>query len=599
MEYPQQEDHFEINPWNVDEGLEHFLYYCCPECDMKSNSRELFLQHALNFHPMVEKCLQALTGVVKILRDTTSENKDLLKFPKDPPGNSIQDQEEDSKVQNDEDKNDDDFDLENSIDAVAIKPHFLDPEQIIKVEQLGNAGENERIIFAPIKKKRQKCQICQQWSKNLDRHTCKPNSIEKEGDYKCALCGKTFRYQSKYFRHQNEVIHEKRKCNLCPDHSFVTKHQLIAHTRQNHPENFLKKKKYIKCQLCQKWSRELEEHNCSTTTDQNSTTVFPCPHCEKVFQAQSTCSKHINEIHSNPKCNLCEKSFISQRKLMEHYAEVHEGQKASFPCSSCDKSFGNSHLLRQHMRKSKIHQKIEHAHKCNSCDKVYNQKHSLISHIKIVHEGQQKISCESCGKQFTNAATLKNHTIILHTGGQIWQCDKCDKSFRYRPTFLSHVAKEHEGGLPYKCDICGKAFLKDEKAQIHKKTIHEGLYDHMCDLCGKGCADIYKLKRHLNEVHVLEGYQFDCKQCPQKFKDKYRLHEHIKSFHEGVKFKCESCGKEFNRKQVMRIHFKYVHGGKRNFPCQMCPHKANRKQDLKKHIKSIHKEDHDANHIES
>ena len=38
------------NPWDVG-NLEDFLYYCCPECDVKvvherDQSRDLFLQHA-------------------------------------------------------------------------------------------------------------------------------------------------------------------------------------------------------------------------------------------------------------------------------------------------------------------------------------------------------------------------------------------------------------------------------------------------------------------------------------------------------------------------------------------------------------------------
>ena len=50
------------NPWTVG-SLEHFLYYCCPECHhLKFNSREIFLQHAINQHPLVQKCLQMLTG---------------------------------------------------------------------------------------------------------------------------------------------------------------------------------------------------------------------------------------------------------------------------------------------------------------------------------------------------------------------------------------------------------------------------------------------------------------------------------------------------------------------------------------------------------
>ena len=37
--------------WNV-ESLEDFLYYWCPECGERNQSREDFLQHALNQHPV-------------------------------------------------------------------------------------------------------------------------------------------------------------------------------------------------------------------------------------------------------------------------------------------------------------------------------------------------------------------------------------------------------------------------------------------------------------------------------------------------------------------------------------------------------------------
>ena len=50
------------NPWAV-ESLENFLYYCCPECNMRHTSRDVFLQHALNQHPLVKECLPILTGV--------------------------------------------------------------------------------------------------------------------------------------------------------------------------------------------------------------------------------------------------------------------------------------------------------------------------------------------------------------------------------------------------------------------------------------------------------------------------------------------------------------------------------------------------------
>ena len=40
----------EINPWDVF-NLEEFLYFCCPECDEKNQSKDMFIKHALNHHP--------------------------------------------------------------------------------------------------------------------------------------------------------------------------------------------------------------------------------------------------------------------------------------------------------------------------------------------------------------------------------------------------------------------------------------------------------------------------------------------------------------------------------------------------------------------
>ena len=61
-EGPNNQSYFE-NPWAVEDGLEHFLNYNCPECEMKSASREVFLQHAINQHPLVKECLHLLTGI--------------------------------------------------------------------------------------------------------------------------------------------------------------------------------------------------------------------------------------------------------------------------------------------------------------------------------------------------------------------------------------------------------------------------------------------------------------------------------------------------------------------------------------------------------
>ena len=134
------------NPWAVEDGLEHFLNYNCPECEMKSASRELFLQHAINQHPLVKECLHLLTGV-----------KDESYFE------------------------DDDADIMDTADPMKyeeedVKPNImdLDPTQMVKVEV---DAENRKSAKLP--KRRRKCQDCGKYSKNIAKHVCK---VEKEDD---------------------------------------------------------------------------------------------------------------------------------------------------------------------------------------------------------------------------------------------------------------------------------------------------------------------------------------------------------------------------------------------------------------------------------
>ena len=52
----------EDNPWDVS-SLYDFNYYCCPECDSKSQNKQDFINHASNNHPWVSKC--CLLGIVE------------------------------------------------------------------------------------------------------------------------------------------------------------------------------------------------------------------------------------------------------------------------------------------------------------------------------------------------------------------------------------------------------------------------------------------------------------------------------------------------------------------------------------------------------
>lgn len=44
----------EGNPWDVS-SIYDFNYYCCPECDSKSQTKQDFINHASNNHPWVSQ----------------------------------------------------------------------------------------------------------------------------------------------------------------------------------------------------------------------------------------------------------------------------------------------------------------------------------------------------------------------------------------------------------------------------------------------------------------------------------------------------------------------------------------------------------------
>ena len=64
----------EENPWTV-ATLEEFLYFCCPECDERNQSRELFIEHALNHHQKAQECLIKFIVKAELNLDTKPDTE--------------------------------------------------------------------------------------------------------------------------------------------------------------------------------------------------------------------------------------------------------------------------------------------------------------------------------------------------------------------------------------------------------------------------------------------------------------------------------------------------------------------------------------------
>ena len=55
----------ELNPWQVS-NIEDFLFYCCPECDLKTKDSKNFVTHAQHSHSKSKVLLNAVTKNLEV-----------------------------------------------------------------------------------------------------------------------------------------------------------------------------------------------------------------------------------------------------------------------------------------------------------------------------------------------------------------------------------------------------------------------------------------------------------------------------------------------------------------------------------------------------
>ena len=211
-----------INPWFA-EKLSDFLYYCCPECDEKNQSEELFLQHALNEHPNSKECIQRF----KIKEEPLEPLK-----PLEPLEDLLKDE------LNADNAGDEHSNLEVGTD-------FLKCEIKKEPENIPEAKIRVRNFIC------EKCNKAFRDSIHLKEHiSC---FHERKKMLKCSFCEKDFGYSTNLARHlkiyHNSTISTRKevKCDFCAKVVYSEK-SLLRHIKESHKE--LMEKKTFKCDSC-------------------------------------------------------------------------------------------------------------------------------------------------------------------------------------------------------------------------------------------------------------------------------------------------------------------------------------------------------------
>ena len=169
------------NPW-LCERLEEFLFFNCPECDEKSQSKEYFLEHALTLHPLARECL--------------------LKFQvKDEPSEEDKNDFDVNENENDFDNNENDEDDENyyyemepnvsmnesfsELDNLEYDDDYYHEDDKTTIKQELEGNESNTMLEKPVVKKKKK-------PKKPSESKEPKEPKEKRDSYQCGSCGQNF-----------------------------------------------------------------------------------------------------------------------------------------------------------------------------------------------------------------------------------------------------------------------------------------------------------------------------------------------------------------------------------------------------------------------
>ena len=397
------------NPWNV--PLEDFLYFCCPECDERNQSKELFVKHALEHHPDAEQSLKSY-GLQPVKEEecepgeVEKESKSVLQVVKKE--ENIEHLES-SYEYDDEDFEGDDY-YDNNLEDI-----FEDVEHSDKNKKIHYVNNHQTSLYT-------------KHSKDLSTSSKPPSGIV----YECKKCHLDF----------YDVESLKNHVPCSEESPEVTEDQL---------QTAESTKKIYHCKFCQKEFQSQSGMLTHVKNNHDMSRPYGCSECSQRFPTERSHKQHMQLAHD-----------ISLRKN-------------SFFCEMCGTTFTRKTSLNLHIRTLHKQGLSEPEYKCKFCNKEFRYRSNMLAHIKGMHEKSQIFTCHHCGNTFNYASGLKNHIKAVHDKVRSDPCSYCNKDFSCKQMLKNHIQIVHLGSRSDRCKFCNKDFTQRCHLIRHMKQVHKNV----------------------------------------------------------------------------------------------------------------------------
>ena len=566
-----EEEEVKFNPWDVCH-IDDFLYYCCPECEEKSESRSKFVHHALVHHPVSKDFIPKI--MVSEVKDDFTESNQIKSetYDADTNGNDEFDPSDFLEQESSQP-------IENANDLVHVKSE----EKVQESENLTKDSTNSK--KSPKKYNAKTLVQCYFCGDKMEHSKIKSHMTEVHGRFKSIMYGT-----------------EERK-HQCPSCKILLKSPVheVSHVCQ---QLFEKRAKDVtpgpkKCDICNKVyksHKSLRKHKLAVHIE--GVKPYQCDQCNFESKHYGALKRHRLRKHEGTKpfaCEKCSYRCITKWDLTQHDLRIHQKQELqdssnlqTFTCEICGGNYGTKKTLEHHQISS--HGISPEKYMCKACGKAYANQLELERHETQQHSQDGK--CTKCFQAFPNLKSLNSHLEKCLEDPKKFQCKHCkdgpSEFWHSHLTLKRHLAEYHFMFRAV-CDICGLDISNASYLEKHKKVVHEGLYDFSCHHCGKLFSVLPLLRTHLATVHQDGDAYFKCDICDYTCSSGRNLADHKQAVHlKTNKLKCDQCEYSTFRKACLANHILYVHRKVKNFSCDLCEKKFAYRRERKKHMESKH-----------